>query len=55
MRNYKYINDREELLAQGRSIVSESADNKFVHRVSMVKPDVGRISRKRISTVLWRK
>ncbi len=36
MRNHKYINNREELLTQGRSIVSESADNKFVHRVSMV-------------------
>lgn len=36
MRNHKYINNREELLIQGRSIVSESADNKFVHRVSMV-------------------
>ena len=36
MRNHKSINNREELLTQGRSIVSESADNKFVHRVSMV-------------------
>ena len=36
MRKHKYINNREELLTQGRSIVSESADNKFVHRVSMV-------------------
>lgn len=36
MRNHKYVNNREELLSQGRSIVSKSSDNKFVHRVSMV-------------------
>ena len=36
MRTHKYINDPKELLEQGKQIVSESADNKFVHRVSMV-------------------
>ena len=36
MRVYKYINDPKELLEQGKQIVSENADNKFVHRVSMV-------------------
>ena len=32
----KYIHDPAELLREGKRIVSESADNKFVHRVSMV-------------------
>lgn len=36
MRVHKYINDPKELLEQGKQIVSENADNKFVHRVSMV-------------------
>lgn len=36
MRIHKYINDPEDLLRQGKQIVSENADNKFVHRVSMV-------------------
>ena len=36
MKFRKYINDPKVLLAQGQKIVSESADNKFVHRVSMV-------------------
>lgn len=32
----KFIHDPEQLLAQGQEIVSQTADNKFVHRVSMV-------------------
>jgi transposase len=32
----KFINDPAKLLEEGKRIVSESADNKFVHRVSMV-------------------
>lgn len=36
MRIHKYINDPKDLLGQGKKIVSENADNKFVHRVSMV-------------------
>ena len=36
MRIHKYINDPSKLLEQGKQIVSENADNKFVHRVSMV-------------------
>ena len=36
MRVHKYINDPKELLEQGKQIVSENADNKFVYRVSMV-------------------
>ena len=36
MRVHKYINDPKALLEQGKQIVSENADNKFVHRVSMV-------------------
>ena len=36
MRSHKYVNNREDLLSQGRRIVFESADNKFVHRVSLV-------------------
>ena len=35
-RRRQYINNPEELLAQGKEIVTQSADNKFVHRVSMV-------------------
>ena len=36
MKVRKFINDPKKLLEEGKVIVSESADNKFVHRVSMV-------------------
>lgn len=36
MRTRKYINNPEILLEQGQKIVTESADNKFVHRVTIV-------------------
>ncbi len=36
MKVHKYINDPKILLEQGKIIVTENADNKFVHRVSMV-------------------
>ena len=36
MRTHKYINDPKLLLEQGKRIISENADNKFAHRVSMV-------------------
>ena len=36
MKVRKYINDPKVLLEEGKRIVSENADNKFVHRVSMV-------------------
>ena len=36
MKARKFINDPMKLLEEGKKIVSESADNKFVHRVSMV-------------------
>ena len=32
----KFKSDKNELLKQGEQIVSENADNKFVHRVTMV-------------------
>ena len=36
MRTHKHINDPKTLLEQGKIIVAENADNKFIHRVSMV-------------------
>ena len=36
MKVHRFINDPNELLKQGQEIVKRSADNKFVHRVSMV-------------------
>lgn len=36
MKTHKYINDPKTLLEQGKIIVTENADNKFIHRVSMV-------------------
>ena len=50
MRTHKYINNPEELLAQGRQIVSENADNKFVHRVSMVNLMLGGFPPKELAT-----
>ena len=49
MRTHKYINDPEALLEEGRKIVSESADNKFVHRVSMVNLMLKGLSPKELS------
>ena len=49
MRTHKYINDPKELLEQGKQIVSENADNKFVHRVSMVNLILGGLSPKVLS------
>ena len=50
MRTHKYVNDPEVLLSQGRQIVSESADNKFVHRVSMVNLMLGGFPPKELAT-----
>ena len=36
MKVHKFINDPKKLLEEGKHIVSENANNKFVHRVSMV-------------------
>ena len=36
MKSHKYINDPKTLLEQGKIIVTENADNKFIYRVSMV-------------------
>lgn len=36
MKVHRFIHDPEELLEQGQQIVKQNADNKFVHRVSMV-------------------
>lgn len=50
MRTRQYINDPEMLLAQGREIVNQSADAKFVHRVSMVNLILGGMSPDELST-----
>lgn len=49
MRVHKFINDPELLLEQGKQIVSENADNKFVHRVSMVNLMLSGLSAKKLS------
>lgn len=36
MKIHRFIHDPNELLEQGKEIVRQSANNKFVHRVSMV-------------------
>ena len=36
MKVHRFIHDPDELLEQGQQIVKQNADNKFVHRVSMV-------------------
>ena len=36
MKTHKYIHDPKILLEQGKTIVTENADSKFIHRVSMV-------------------
>lgn len=36
MKTHKYTNDPKTLLEQGKIIVTENADSKFIHRVSMV-------------------
>lgn len=48
-RRHKYINDPKMLLEQGKQIVSENADNKFVHRVSMVNLMLSGLSAKTLS------
>ncbi len=50
MRNHKYINDPRVLLQQGKTIVSENAENKFVHRVTMVNLILAGFSPKELST-----
>ena len=49
MRVHKYINDPKDLLEQGKQIVSENADNKFVHRVSMVNLMLSGLSAKSLA------
>ena len=49
MRVHKYINDPGELLEQGKRIVYENADNKFVHRVSMVNLMLSGLSAKMLA------
>ena len=49
VRVHKYINDPKVLLEQGKRIVSENADNKFVHRVSMVNLMLSGLSAKTLS------
>ena len=49
MRSHKYVNDPAILLEQGRKIVSDSTDSKFVHRVSMVNLMLGGFSAKKLA------
>ncbi len=49
MKIRKYINDPKVLLEEGKKIVSESADNKFVHRVSMVNLILNGLSAKNLA------
>lgn len=50
MRKHKYIHDPNVLLQQGMAIVSESAENKFVHRVAMVNLILAGFSPKVLAT-----
>ena len=45
----KFKSDKEALLKEGQAIVSESADNKFVHRVSLVNLMLAGISAELLS------
>lgn len=45
----KFKSDKDALLKEGQAIVSESADNKFVHRVSMVNLMLAGISAETLS------
>lgn len=49
MKIRKFIHDPAELLNEGKRIVSESADNKFVHRVSMVNLILNGLSPKNLA------
>lgn len=50
MKKHQYINNPSVLLAQGKSIVSENADNKYVYRVSMVNLMLGGIPPKTLAS-----
>ncbi len=49
MRLHKYKNDPEKLLSQGRQIISESRDHRFIYRVSMVLLMLAGLSPKELS------
>lgn len=49
MKTHKYINDPKTLLEQGKIIVTENSDNKFIHRVSMVNLLLSGMSPKELS------
>ena len=49
MRKRQYKTDPSILLEQGKEIVSQSADNKFVHRVSMVNLILGGMTPEELS------
>lgn len=49
MKIHRFIHAPEELLKQGQDIVKQNADNKFVHRVSMVNLVLSGISPKVLS------
>ncbi len=44
-----FIHSREELLKQGQEIIKQTADPKFIHRVSMVNLILGGMSTKELS------
>ena len=50
MRSHKYIHDPKILLKQGQAIVSGNAENKFVHRVTMVNLILAGFSPKVLAT-----
>ena len=50
MKTRRYINDPELLLSQGKKIVSQSTDTKFIHRVSIVNLILGGMSPEELST-----
>ena len=49
MRIHKYIHDPNTLLEQGKNIVTENADAKFIYRVSMVNLILSGMSPKTLS------
>ncbi len=45
----RFIHSREELLKQGQEIIKQTADLKFIHRVTIVKLILGGMSTKELS------
>ncbi len=51
MRSHKYFNEPEVLLDEGRAIIMESAENKFIYRVAMVTLILAGMSPKMLSSL----